>query len=302
MARDGREEHTTVRVETADLDEHADALRVSGQVGGDSAAAMHQHAGIRAILVEPGRPYELTKDRWDAAALELLLRASTQDSAPAVETQLDDGAAGAGLRKRPQAAKEIDAARMPTGGAYIPPAKLRAMQAQIADKSSVAYQRISWEALRKSLNGIVNKVNVANIKAVVLEVFSENLVRGRGLFARSCLRAQAASPAFTAVYAALVAVVNTKLPQSGELILKRLIIQFRRAYRRDDKALCMSTTRFIAHLVNQQVAYEVLALQILTFLLHKPTDDSVEVAVAFLKECGHVSAACVCPCPIRRRH
>ncbi len=35
-----------------------------------------------------------------------------------------------------------------------------------------------------------------------------------------------------------------------------------------------------------QVAHEVLALEILTLLLESPTDDSVEVAIIFLKECG----------------
>ena len=33
-------------------------------------------------------------------------------------------------------------------------------------------------------------------------------------------------------------------------------------------------------------AHEVIALEILTLLLEKPTDDSVEIAVGFLKECG----------------
>ncbi|EDO30898.1 predicted protein, partial [Nematostella vectensis] len=65
-----------------------------------------------------------------------------------------------------------------------------------------------------------------------------------------------------------------------------LILQFRRAYRRNDKTVCLTTSRFVAHLVNQQVAHEILALEILTLLLHKPTDDSVEVAIGFLKECG----------------
>ena len=39
-------------------------------------------------------------------------------------------------------------------------------------------------------------------------------------------------------------------------------------------------------MVNQQVAHEVLSLEILTLLLQTPTDDSVEVAISFLKECG----------------
>ena len=33
-------------------------------------------------------------------------------------------------------------------------------------------------------------------------------------------------------------------------------------------------------------AHEIIVLEILTLLLENPTDDSVEVAVGFLKECG----------------
>lgn len=45
-----------------------------------------------------------------------------------------------------------------TGGAYIPPGRLRLMQEQLTDKSSNEYQRMSWEALKKSINGLINKV------------------------------------------------------------------------------------------------------------------------------------------------
>ncbi len=123
-----------------------------------------------------------------------------------------------------------------SGGVYMPPARLRALQAAAAqDRSSAEYQRLSWDALRKSITGIVNRVNVGNIKHVVPELFSENLIRGRGLFARSIMKAQAASLPFTAVFAALVSIVNTKLPMIGELLLHRLISQFRRAFKRNDK-------------------------------------------------------------------
>eukprot|EP01134_Creolimax_fragrantissima_P004431 CFRG4431T1 len=172
------------------------------------------------------------------------------------------------------------------GGAYIPPHKLKAMQANLEDKEGMAYQRMSWDALKKSLNGVINKVNVANIKIILPELFRENLVRGKGLFARACIQAQQSSPGFTAVYAALVAIVNTKLPENGELILKRLILNFRRSYKRNDKTVCLATVKFIAHLVNQQVAHEVIALQLMTLLLEKPTSDSVEVAIGFIKEVG----------------
>ncbi|XP_043495242.1 pre-mRNA-splicing factor CWC22 homolog [Polistes fuscatus] len=173
-----------------------------------------------------------------------------------------------------------------TGGAYIPPAKLRMMQANITDKSGAAYQRIAWEALKKSIHGCINKVNVSNIGLITRELLRENIVRGRGLLARSIIQAQAASPTFTPVYAALTAIINSKFPNIGELILKRLIIQFKRGFRRNDKPLCISSGTFVAHLLNQRVAHEILPLEILTLLVETPTDDSVEVAIAFLKECG----------------
>jgi hypothetical protein len=46
------------------------------------------------------------------------------------------------------------------------------MQAQmeVQDPSSPEYQRVRWDALRKSINGLINKVNVGNIKFIVPEV------------------------------------------------------------------------------------------------------------------------------------
>ena len=199
---------------------------------------------------------------------------------------VDDG-------KKKMSVEELFSAGGRTGGTYIPPFKLKRMMDAAnmgKDKSSKAYQRMTWTALRKSINGLINKVNVTNMPHILPELFSENLVRGRGLFVRSVMKAQLASPGFTHIYAALVAVVNTKLPEIGELLLKRVIVQFRRAYKRNNKIVAVGLAKFIAHLINYQVAHEILALQLLTLLLEKPTDDSVEVASNFVKECGALLA------------
>ena len=50
--------------------------------------------------------------------------------------------------------------------------------------------------------------------------------------------------------------------------------------------VCHSTTTFIAHLVNQGVAHEIIALEILALLLERPADDSIEIAVGFMREVG----------------
>ncbi|RAL58111.1 hypothetical protein DID88_002386 [Monilinia fructigena] len=133
---------------------------------------------------------------------------------------------------------------MRSGGTYIPPARLRALQSQITDKTSKEYQRMAWEALKKSINGLINKEH------------------HEGPGSQFTIHAN--------IYAAMAAIVNTKLPQVGELLLKRLVVQFKKGFKRNDKA----------------VANEMVAAQILLLLLNKPTDDSVEIAVGLTREVG----------------
>jgi len=102
------------------------------------------------------------------------------------------------------------------------------------------------------------------------------------------MKAQAVSLPFTSVFAALVSIINTKLPMMGELLLHRLISQFRRAFKRNDKVrqiivvsyvnlyppfqtVCHSTMAFIAHLVNQGIAHKLIVLQILVLHEGLPT-------------------------------
>jgi len=177
------------------------------------------------------------------------------------------------------------------GGVYMPPHKVRQMQQAMMEKDDqygLQKQKFLWEMLRKSINGIVNKVNVSNIENVILELLNENLLRGKGLLIRAIMHSQMASPNFTHVYAALIAVINTKLPDHSRLLIHRYIQQFQRSFKRNNKIICMGTTKMLAHLVNQQVVHELLALELLALLLENPTEDSVEIAADFMTECGQL--------------
>ena len=68
------------------------------------------------------------------------------------------------------------------------------MMAEQSDKTGPEYQRMTWDALKKSINGLVNKVNASNIKHILPELFAENMIRGRGLFARSVMKSTACWP------------------------------------------------------------------------------------------------------------
>jgi pre-mRNA-splicing factor CWC22 len=50
----------------------------------------------------------------------------------------------------------------------------------------------------------------------------------------------------------------------------------------------MAASKMLAHLVNQQIIHELLALEILALFLEKPTEDSIEMACEFMIECGQV--------------
>ena len=189
-----------------------------------------------------------------------------------------------------QVAVQMQVAR--AGGVYVPPHKLRRLQEEMmkagALQSEQEQQRVRWEMLRKSINEIINKVNVANIQHIVVELLNENLVRGIGLLAKSLIRGQMASQNFTHVYAALIAVVNTKLPDVGDLVIRRVILQFRRAYQRNNKIVCAAPVKFLAHLINQKILNHLFGLELLIFFLENPTEDSVDLACDFAKECGQV--------------
>lgn len=116
--------------------------------------------------------------------------------AAAAEAAPPVAAAAAAAASKFEQAEAMKKAGGRTGGIYVPPFKLAALQKEMSqmDKASKEYQRLKWEQLRKGINGLVNKINVGNLKELVPELFELNLVRGRGLLARAIMKAQLASP------------------------------------------------------------------------------------------------------------
>ena len=175
------------------------------------------------------------------------------------------------------------------GEKYIPPYKMNKIIEQIRTKNDIKseeYQKIMWDLLSKSINGIINKVNVSNIQNIIYELFNENLLRGQGLLIKCIIRGQLTSSNYTPIYAALICVLNSKLPFIGNLFIRRYIALFKKAYKESNKIQCISTTKMIAHLINYRVVDSLLAFEILMLCLENQTDDSLELACNFLIECG----------------
>ncbi|KAK9834492.1 hypothetical protein WJX74_002896 [Apatococcus lobatus] len=219
----------------------------------------------------------------------------SRDSQPAPQAEDTDG-----MTVPVAAPPAIEApTRAPTkgraGGVYVPPWK-QAQLAAMLPASNEILERQTWDALRKSLNGHVNKITAQNVRAVVRELIGENIIRGKGLLCRSLMRSQMASPTFTPVYAAVAALINTltlgseECPGSSiiELLLHRLIQQMKRSYKRNDKAITGAALKFLAHLTNQSVLDEMLIMEVILLMLalENLTDDSVEMALGVFREVG----------------
>ena len=156
-------------------------------------------------------------------------------------------------------------------------------------------QRETWQDQRRVINGTINRLNSGTIKPLIQELFQNvNLVRLRGPLCKSVLSAAVSSPKYSDVYAAIIAVVNSKLPEVGELMVKRVILSFRRYYKQRDKASCQAVCIYIVHLFHQGVVHELIVLQLLSVLLDgaRPTDDSVEVAAHVLQIAGQALLDC----------
>ncbi|CAL4907512.1 unnamed protein product [Urochloa decumbens] len=80
-------------------------------------------------------------------------------------------------RSNPSVAREEEetvprcpASKRVSGGIYVPPHSETA-----ANNDEAAYERRSWDALRKSLTGLINKATPAHIRHVARELLAENL-------------------------------------------------------------------------------------------------------------------------------
>lgn len=140
--------------------------------------------------------------------------------------------------------------------------------------------------MKKQINGIINMVNRDNVPFCAKALFRLNLIRARAILVKIMMRAQLASPDLSPVFACLISVIGSRLPQVTELLVARLIAQLKAAYAHQDRVLCFATARFIAHLFNQQVVTDLLLLEFLTTCMVDPSDGSIELAVVTLRDCA----------------
>lgn len=169
-------------------------------------------------------------------------------------------------------------------GTYVLPAKR--IKDEKFEIGSEDFQRSKWDENKRKITGLINRANTSNVTAIIKELFKCNLIRYKGLFASALIKAQETSPVYTDVYAAILAIINSRVKSIGNLIINRIILQYRISFLNNNKPKCLAAVKFIAHLTNQEVVQEVLGFQLIDHLINKPTPSSIEIAINFIKECG----------------
>ena len=155
-------------------------------------------------------------------------------------------------------------------------------------KSDAIFQRQQWIHAKETINGLITQLNRINIKEKVLELFQINLIRYRGLLARRIMKQQLLHPNnHEDVLASLVGVINSKIPEVGELLVKRVVLQFKKNFTtKNNHRKTRSSLCFLCHLVNQLVTSEIVLLQILQILLEDPSNDSIDLSLEIVNLSG----------------
>ncbi|TPP48645.1 MIF4G domain family protein [Leishmania donovani] len=172
---------------------------------------------------------------------------------------------------------------------YVPPHRREAVASSSDDLTStgsVAFQQEAWRALSRSITGVVNRVNKDNLQQSAVELFRENLIRGRGLFARSMMRTQQVDPDLTPVLAALTSRINKDLPTVVELLCRRLVVQWNRAYLRKDWRYVENASRylgwlFLLNVVEVDIIYQLLLKHLTS---EKRSDEDIDQAAKLFRE------------------
>lgn len=144
-----------------------------------------------------------------------------------------------------------------------------------------------WVLLRKQIDGLVGHLTIGNVRETSVLLFKANIIWGQGLVCRSVIQNVMLTPHRAPELAALVAVLNSKVPAIGEIVLARVVALFKRAYVNNNKRLAESMALFLCELTLHKVVEDVAVLQVLQTLLEKaPTDDSIGLAITMLRRIG----------------
>ncbi|CAH6719282.1 pre-mRNA-splicing factor Cwc22p [[Candida] jaroonii] len=136
-----------------------------------------------------------------------------------------------------------------------------------------------WIRLKQSVYLLIDNLNGDNLGEICCELLKLNLFRGKGIVVRKLIYNQQKYYQNTGIYANLISLLNSQIPEIGEIISNKLIINFKNEYL-NDKFINID---FICELVNYKVINEMITLQILELLMNNMTNGSITIIIRIIK-------------------
>lgn len=152
-------------------------------------------------------------------------------------------------------------------------------------ENDVVIQKENWERLATHIATVVGSLKPSTVEQCYRNLLQSNLIRGKEILASSVLKYQTDFNQGMAS-AALVALVNSEFPEFGDLVIREAIARFISGYKSNDKRGCYSMMSLISYSFCYQVVHEILILQLIHLLMERPTNDSVDLVISLLRQCG----------------
>eukprot|EP00758_Cryptobia_borreli_P001235 Tbor_TRINITY_DN2055_c0_g1::TRINITY_DN2055_c0_g1_i1::g.12126::m.12126/K13100/CWC22; pre-mRNA-splicing factor CWC22 len=155
------------------------------------------------------------------------------------------------------------------------------------EPSDTTLQRKEWNALSRRIIGAVNRASPSNFTDCAASILRRNIIRGKGIYCKAVMRMQEENPQLSEVFCALTSVINRHFPEVGALLVKRLVIQWRRYYRRKNLPGIQSTGKFINNLFTFHIIDGNMILKMLSAVLcqDEVTEFHIDIGTELFRGC-----------------
>lgn len=144
-----------------------------------------------------------------------------------------------------------------------------------------------WARLKTSIDLLVDKANKDNIGIISVELLKLNLYRGKFLFVKKIMRTSKRHDKPAWILASLVNIINWKIPEIGEILINKMIVEFKNDYI-SNRPIKID---LLCELVNYKVLNSLIMLEILQLLMTNITNDTISLTTKILKFNGAIFPA-----------
>lgn len=149
----------------------------------------------------------------------------------------------------------------------------------------IKFQRENWEMIRSHVSPIISNLTMDNLQESHRDLFQVNILIGRNIICKNVVdfTLNKQNGRLIPALSALIALLNSDIPDIGETLAKELMLMFVQQFNRKDYVSCGNILQCLSILFLYDVIHEIVILQILLLLLEK---NSLRLVIAVMKICG----------------